>query len=88
VADPQSAAHFHPAEPGMRCAKPGKPQASPHKKEPPGTFPSGSRQMAVSGSAPIVRSFAVETARSYCDSTWRACHTLRCSQALSRKLAI
>jgi hypothetical protein len=52
VADPQSAAHFHPAEPGMRCAKPGKPQASPHKKEPPGTFPSGSRQMAVSGSAP------------------------------------
>src|SRR4051794_13473809 len=28
---------------------------------------------------PVVRSFAVVTARDYCDSMWLACHTARCS---------
>ena len=35
---------------------------------------------------PVVRSFAVVMTRSYCDSTWLACHTVGCSQALSGKL--
>lgn len=58
-------------------------RASVHcaKKEPPGVFQAAQSRRLCQVQPPVVRSVAVVTARSYCDSTWLACHTVGCSQA-------